>query len=133
MKDGKGGLRDLHTLFWISKYAYRLDHVRGVLGAGILRTSEARAFASSQRFLWTVRCFLHQHHGREDDRLTFDAQMQLAPLMGFADRSGLRGVERFMKRYYLAARQVGNLTRIFCAALRPILISVHVSAYANYG
>ena len=88
VKDGKGGLRDLHTLFWISKYAYRLDHVRGVLGAGILRTSEARAFASSQRFLWTVRCFLHQHHGREDDRLTFDAQMQLAPLMGFADRSG---------------------------------------------
>ncbi len=117
VKDGKGGLRDLHTLFWISKYAYRLDHIRGVLGAGILRTSEARAFASSQRFLWTVRCFLHQHHCREDDRLTFDAQMQLAPLMGFADRSGLRGVERFMKRYYLAARQVGNLTRIFCAAL----------------
>ena len=117
VKDGKGGLRDLHTLFWISKYAYRLDHVQGVLGAGILRISEARAFASSQRFLWTVRCFLHQHHGREDDRLTFDAQMQIAPQMGFADRSGLRGVERFMKRYYLAARQVGNLTRIFCAAL----------------
>ena len=117
VKDGKGGLRDLHTLFWISKYAYRLDHVHDVMSAGILRASEARAFASSQRFLWTVRCFLHQHHGREDDRLTFDAQMQIAPQMGFADRSGMRGVERFMKRYYLAARQVGNLTRIFCAAL----------------
>lgn len=117
VKDGKGGLRDLHTLFWITKYAYRLDHVQAVLNAGILRSSEARAFAAAQRFLWTVRSFLHLHHGREDDRLTFDAQMQIAPQMGFSDRSGLRGVERFMKRYYLAARQVGNLTRIFCAAL----------------
>ena len=117
VKDGKGGLRDLHTLFWITKYAYRLDHVQAVLNVGILRSSEARAFAAAQRFLWTVRCFLHLQHGREDDRLTFDAQMQIAPQMGFSDRSGLRGVERFMKRYYLAARQVGNLTRIFCAAL----------------
>ena len=117
VKDGKGGLRDLHTLFWISKYAYRQDHVQGILGVGILRSFEARSFASAQRFLWTVRSFLHLHHGREDDRLTFDAQMQIAPQMGFSDRSGLRGVERFMKRYYLAARQVGNLTRIFCAAL----------------
>ena len=117
VKDGKGGLRDLHTLFWITKYAYRLDHIHAMLTVGILRSSEARAFAAAQRFLWTVRCFLHLHHGREDDRLTFDAQMQIAPQMGFSDRSGLRGVERFMKRYYLAARQVGNLTRIFCAAL----------------
>ena len=117
IKDGKGGLRDLHTLFWITKFAYRLDTVQAVLNTGILRTSEARAFAAAQRFLWTVRCFLHLHHGREDDRLTFDAQMQIAPQMGFSDRAGLRGVERFMKRYYHAARQVGNLTRIFCAAL----------------
>ena len=117
IKDGKGGLRDLHTLFWITKFAYRLDTVHAVLNMGILRSSEARAFAAAQRFLWTVRCFLHLHHGREDDRLTFDAQMQIAPQMGFSDRAGLRGVERFMKRYYYAARQVGNLTRIFCAAL----------------
>jgi [protein-PII] uridylyltransferase len=43
--------------------------------------------------------------------------MIIAPRLGFADRGGLRGVERFMKRYYLAARSVGNLTRIFCAAM----------------
>ena len=117
VKDGKGGLRDLHTLFWIAKYAYRLGHISEVLKTDILRPSEARKFASSQRFLWTVRCFLHLHHGREDDRLSFDAQSDIAPLMRFADRGGLRAVERFMKRYFLAARQVGNLTRIFCAAL----------------
>ena len=117
VKDGKGGLRDLHTLFWMAKYAYRVNSAAEFLETGILRQSEARSFAAAQRFLWTVRCFLHLHHGREDDRLSFDAQMEIAPKMRFSDRGGLRGVERFMKRYYLAARHVGNLTRIFCAAL----------------
>ena len=117
VKDGKGGLRDLHTLFWVAKHAYRFTHVLDVMDTGILRVSEVRSFASAQRFLWTVRCFLHLYHEREDDRLTFDAQREIAPLMGFAGRSGMKGVERFMKRYYLAARHVGNLTRIFCAAL----------------
>ena len=117
IKEGKGGLRDLHTLFWIAKYAYRVQNIGEIVALGVIRESEARAFAVSQRFLWTVRCFLHLRAGRGDDRLSFDAQADIAPKMGFHDRAGLRGVERFMKRYYLAARHVGNLTRIFCAAI----------------
>ena len=117
IKEGKGGLRDLHTLFWIAKYAYRVQNIGEIVALGVVRESEARAFAVSQRFLWTVRCFLHLRAKRGDDRLSFDAQADIAPKMGFHDRSGLRGVERFMKRYYLAARHVGNLTRIFCAAI----------------
>ncbi len=117
IKEGKGGLRDLHTLFWIAKFAYRVRRVEDIVALGILRDSEARSFAASQRFLWTVRSFLHLRAGRADDRLAFDAQIEIAPQMGFHDRGGMRGVERFMKRYYLAARQVGNLTRIFCAAI----------------
>jgi len=117
VKDGKGGLRDLHSLFWIAKYAYRADSIMDVLAQGVLRDAEARRFASAQRFLWTVRCHLHLHAGRAEERLDFDAQMAIAPRMGFADRTGLRAVERFMKRYYLAIRHVGDLTRIFCAVM----------------
>ena len=117
IKEGKGGLRDLHTLFWIAKYAYRVQNIGEIVALGVVRETEARAFAVSQRFLWTIRCFLHLRAKRGDDRLSFDAQADIAPKMGFHDRSGLRGVERFMKRYYLAARHVGNLTRIFCAAI----------------
>ena len=117
IKDGKGGLRDLHTLLWTVKYAYRAASLIDIVDQGILRDSEARRFAAAQRFLWTVRCHLHLYAGRPEERLDFEAQMVIAPLMGFADRGGLRAVERFMKRYYLAARDVGNLTRIFCAAM----------------
>ncbi|MGC6497591.1 MAG: [protein-PII] uridylyltransferase [Candidatus Puniceispirillaceae bacterium] len=117
IKEGKGGLRDLHTLFWIAKFAYRADSIIALVEKGVLRESEARRFAAAQRFLWTVRCHIHLHRGRPDERLDFEAQMAIAPLMGFADRSGMRAVERFMKRYYLAALDVGNLTRIMCAAM----------------
>jgi len=117
VKEGKGGLRDLHTLFWIAKFAYRSADIMAIFEKGIIRISEARSFAASQRFLWTVRCFLHLRSGRGDDMLAFDAQIDIAPQMGFVSRGGMRDVERFMKRYHLAARHVGNLTRIFCAAI----------------
>ena len=117
IKEGKGGLRDLHTLFWIAKLAYRANSIIDIVDKGVLRESEARRFAAAQRFLWTVRCHLHLLAGRPEERLDFDAQMAIAPRMGFAARGGMRDVERFMKRYYLAARDVGNLTRIICAAM----------------
>ncbi len=117
VKEGKGGVRDLHTLFWIAKFSYHTQDISELLKTGVLRESEARKFAESQRFLWSVRCFVHLHHGRLDDRLTFDAQTEIAPVMKFQDKGGLRAVERFMKYYYLTARQVGDLTRIFCAAI----------------
>ena len=117
VKEGKGGLRDLHTLFWIAKLAYRADSIIDIVDKGVLRETEARRFAAAQRFLWTVRCHLHILAGRPEERLDFDAQMSIAPRMGFAARGGMRDVERFMKRYYLAARDVGSLTRIICAAM----------------
>ena len=117
IKEGKGGLRDLHTLFWIAKFAYRSADIMAIFERGIIRVSEARSFAASQRFLWTARCFLHLRSGRGDDMLAFDAQVDIAPKMGFVSKGGMRDVERFMKRYYLAVRHVGNLTRIFCAAI----------------
>ncbi len=117
VKDGKGGLRDLHSLFWIAKYAYRANSIVDIVKLGVLRDGEARKFALAQRFLWTVRCHLHLQAERPEERLDFEAQMIIAPRLGFADRGGMRGVERFMKRYHLAARNVGNLTRIFCAAM----------------
>ena len=117
VKDGKGGLRDLHTLFWIARYAYRVTSLESMITNGILSRGELRGFAMAQRFLWSVRCHLHLRAGREDDRLTFDAQMDIAPQLGFRSRSGMKGVERFMRRYHLASKTVGNLTRIFWAAI----------------
>src|SRR5262249_61482004 len=64
-----------------------------------------------------VRCHLHYLTGRPEERLTFDLQTEIAHWMGYADQAGSRGVERFMKDYFLVAKDVGDLTRIFCAIL----------------
>jgi [protein-PII] uridylyltransferase len=117
IKEGKGGLRDLHTLFWIAKYIYRTDDVRTLVDLGVLSAEAAQRFERAQYFLRTVRCHLHYLSGRAEERLTFDMQTEIGRRMGYTDHAGSRGVERFMKRYFLVAKDVGDLTRIFCSIL----------------
>ena len=117
LKEGKGGLRDLHTLYWIVDHLYGLKDPRAMAAAGILSEAEARAMQRAENFFWTVRVDLHFLQGRAEERLTFDVQPMLAARLGYRDRGGLKGVERFMKHYFLHAKTVGELTRIVCALL----------------
>jgi [protein-PII] uridylyltransferase len=117
IKEGKGGIRDLQTLFWIAKYLYRVDDIASLVEQGVFTAREVAQFEKSQAYLWSVRCHLHYLAGRPEERLTFDVQPELAARMGYADRQGVLGVERFMRHYFLVAKDVGDLTRIFCAAL----------------
>ncbi len=117
LKEGKGGLRDLHTLFWIAKYLYRVKDRSELVAKGVFSEDEYREFIKAEDFLWTVRCHLHYLTGRPEERITFDVQKELARRLGYQDRQSSLGVERFMKHYYLIAKNVGDLTRIFCAHL----------------
>jgi len=117
IKDGKGGLRDLHTLHWLSKYLYGQDVGAATVAAGIFKSDEVATFRRCENFLWTVRCFLHFLAGRPDEVLIFEVQQCLAERLGYKARGGLRSVERFMKHYFLVAKDVGDLTAILCAAL----------------
>ncbi len=117
VKDGKGGLRDLQTLFWLGRFLYGIDDPAELVSHGVLTQATLRHFAKARRFLWTVRCHLHYLTGRPEERLTFDLQPEVARRMGYRDRRAASSVERFMKHYYLVAKEVGALTRIFCAAL----------------
>jgi [protein-PII] uridylyltransferase len=117
VKDGKGGLRDLNTLFWIGKYCFRVKSGAELVDKGVLSAKEFRLFTRAEDFLWAIRCHLHFLTGRADEKLTFDVQPELAERLGFTDRAGMLGVERLMKRYFLVAKDVGDLTRIFCTSL----------------
>jgi [protein-PII] uridylyltransferase len=128
VKDGKGGLRDLNTLFWIAKYVYRVREPEQLVRAGLFTPEEFRLFELCEEFLWRVRCHLHFVTGRAEERLSFDLQRAIAERIGFTGRSGLSGVERFMKAYFRIAKDVGDLTAIVCAELearqakrRPVL------------
>jgi [protein-PII] uridylyltransferase len=117
VKEGKGGLRDLHTLFWIGKYVNRVDSVEGLVDAGLLTPDELRKFQRAENFLWAVRCHMHLLAGRAEERLTFDMQREIAARMNYATRPGRAAVERFMHFYFLQAKTVGDLTGVFLAHL----------------
>ena len=117
VKEGKGGLRDLQTLFWIAKYLYRVRAVDDLVRRKVFTPEDARRFAKAENFLWTVRCHLHLLAGRAEERLSFDIQTAIGERMGYTPHTGTRGVERFMKHYFLVAKDVGELTRILCAVL----------------
>ena len=117
VKDGKGGLRDLHTLFWIGKYFYRVRSAEELVDKGVFTRKEYLLFRKSEDFLWAVRCHMHFLAGKAEERLHFDLQPEIARRLGYTNHPGLSAVERFMKHYFLVAKDVGDLTRIFCAAL----------------
>ncbi|MBX5103811.1 [protein-PII] uridylyltransferase [Rhizobium lentis] len=117
VKEGKGGLRDLHTLFWISKYYYHVRDQAELVKLGVLSKHEYRLLQKADDFLWAVRCHMHFLTGKAEERLSFDIQREIAEAFGYHTRPGLSAVERFMKHYFLVAKDVGDLTRILCAAL----------------
>jgi [protein-PII] uridylyltransferase len=117
VKDGKGGLRDLHTLFWIAKYVYRVRKTDELLERGVFDAQEYRTFRRCADFLWSVRCNIHFFSGRAEERLSFDMQREIAIRLGYTSHPGMQDVERFMKHYFLVAKDVGDLTAILCAKL----------------
>ncbi|GEP08230.1 [protein-PII] uridylyltransferase [Methylobacterium gnaphalii] len=117
VKDGKGGLRDLNTLFWIAKYTYRVRDQVELVNAGLFTAEEYKLFERCDEFLWRVRCHMHFVTGRAEERLSFGLQPKIAERFGFGGRGGLSGVERFMKAYFLVAKEVGDLTAIVCSEL----------------
>ncbi|MGK2741870.1 [protein-PII] uridylyltransferase [Tepidicaulis sp. LMO-SS28] len=117
VKDGKGGQRDIHTMFWIAKYVYHVKKPQDLAKVGLFTRREFNTLTRADDFLWAVRCMLHFLTGRAEERITFDLQPELSRLLGYQGHRGLKGVERFMKHYFLVAKDVGDLTRILCTAL----------------
>lgn len=117
VKDGKGGLRDLNCLFWIARGLAPDSPLGEAALEGLLTRRERRLFAEAFDFLWRVRIHMHRIAGRAVETLTFDLQPEVARRMGWRGRGDEPAVERFMRRYFLVARDVGALTRAVSAQL----------------
>ena len=122
LKEGVGGLRDLHLLFWLMKYVFDITDMRELVWKGILPRKTVNLFLRAHAFLDTLRCCLHFYRGRRGDILTMDAQQAIAETLGYRDRKGgLSAVERMMKHYYIISKNVGALTRYFSAVVEDEL------------
>ncbi len=122
IKEGRGGLRDLQTLYWIARYVFAIRSIHDLAeaegaAAGIITQTEARLAQRSWDFLWTLRFHLHYVTGRAEERLTFDLQPVVGARMGYTRHGRQDGVERFMRHYFLTAREVTRLTQVMEPAL----------------
>ena len=122
VKEGKGGLRDLQSLFWIEKYRNGVFHAEQLVAAGVFTENEFGTFIAAEDFLWCVRCHLHLIANRGMDQLTFDLQVEIAEAMGYSDLRGRRAVEYFMQDYFTHATKVGELSRIFLTAMEAVSV-----------
>ncbi len=117
IKESRGGLRDLQTLYWEARYAFGVEKMPELVGpdapgGGLLTEQEARAIRRAWSFFWTVRFHLHYITGRAEERLTFDLQPVVGARMGYTRHGMQEGVERFMKHLFLTTRDVVRLTRL---------------------
>lgn len=117
IKENKGGLRDLHSLYWLVNYVYGVPSLGGLVKLGLLDEKEVRDFKNAQEFLSAVRIYLHLLAGRAEEQLTFDWQRLIGEKLGYQTTHEHRPVERFMKRYFQVAKSVGDVTRLLCAIL----------------
>ncbi len=117
VKEGKGGLRDLQSLFWIAKHIKGVNNTRELVDLGVFRPEEFQRLSRAEEFLWAVRAHLHLIDNRPFEHLTVDRQVAVADRMNYQDRGGQRGVERFMQDYFRHATTVGDSTRILLTDL----------------
>ncbi|NWG70716.1 MAG: [protein-PII] uridylyltransferase [Parvularculaceae bacterium] len=117
LKEGKGGLRDLHFMRWVWKYAHETDIADPKGRKRAFSAEDIAAFRQAERFLWSVRVQLHALRGRAEEKLSFDLQPVLAERLGFNDRGDMTAAERLMRRYFMNAMEVGRLLRILTARL----------------
>lgn len=116
LKEGEGGLRDLHTAFWIARVKFKAQTVRELVHKGVLSERELRQLQRCFDYLWRIRNELHYLNARKNDQLHFADQEALAAFLGYTDQDGgPLAVERFMQDYYTQATRTEHLASVLTA------------------
>ena len=112
VKEGEGGLRDIQTARWIARAKLKVKDLDGLALAGIVDSADIAQLKESQDFLLRVRNELHFSTGKHQDQLTFEHQEKVSEALGFEGEGTLRGVEVFMRCYYLHAAHINRLSSL---------------------
>ena len=106
LKEGEGGLRDLHTALWLAKVKYKVHSLPELVSKAIITQAELAEVLAAQDFLFRVRNSLHFLSRRHFDQLTFEYQELIAPMLGFDGDDGLAASARLMRAYYQQASAI---------------------------
>ncbi len=113
LKEGMGGLRDIHTALWVAKVLFDVDSLADLARSRdleILDQDDYLALEESLNYLLKVRCELHFTSNTARDLLTMERQPVIARKFGVKDRKDIPAVEKFMQEYYEHAGRVHHIT-----------------------
>jgi len=110
IKDGEGGLRDLHTAMWLAKVKFKTNKSGALVQLGVITETEREELEAARDFLFRVRNSLHFISGKHQDQLTFEFAERVAPELGFEDTSTRKSVEHFMQTYYVHAATINRFS-----------------------
>ncbi|MCD6319134.1 MAG: [protein-PII] uridylyltransferase [Candidatus Desulfofervidaceae bacterium] len=113
IKEGVGGLRDIHNLKWAAIVAFGHEGLHFLWVSGLLSSEEKECLEETMEFLWQVRNHLHYLSGREDDKLSFAYQEKIARFLGFKDTPSIKAVEDFMRTFFSHTFSIKHITRLF--------------------
>ncbi len=122
VKEGPGGLRDIHILAWVLKRHYGVNTLEETVTRGFLTLEEYHTLMAGQTLLWQARFGLHVFSGRREDRLLFDYQRTLASHFGYRDTPRRLAVEQYMKQYYRTVLELSRVTEMLLQLFQEELL-----------
>lgn len=122
IKEGPGGMRDIHMIGWVAKRHFGANTLHDLVAHGFLSEQEYEALMSCQDFLWKIRMGLHTIAGRREDRLLFDYQRTLAKQFGYTDSEHQLAVEIFMKKYYRTVMELNRLNEMLLQLFQEAIL-----------
>jgi len=129
IKEGVGGLRDIHNLKWAAIVAFGHEELHFLWISGLLSSEEKTGLEETLEFLWQVRNHLHYLSGRENDKLSFAYQEEIARFLGFKDTQSIKAVENFMRNFFTHTFSIKHITRLFFNRLLEENKKNHFSPY----
>lgn len=132
IKNAPGGIRDINQIGWIAKRHFRVNRIYDLVHLGFISEFELGVLEEAESFLWEIRHHLHRLTKRDENRLLFDYQRDIAAMFGYVreeDKSPNYPIEQFMKRYYRTAQQVSTLNEMLLAYFSESVITPRLPQY----
>ena len=132
IKNAPGGIRDINQIGWIAKRHFRVNRIYDLVHLGFITEFELAQLEEAESFLWEIRSHLHRLAKRDENRLLFDYQHEIAAKFGYVRVDGQPknfAVEQFMKRYYRTAQQVSTLNEMLLAYFSESVVTPRLPDY----
>ena len=122
IKEGIGGLRDIHTILWVSIFMFNIYKLEDLVSINIYTKDEIKELKNSWKFLLTIRAFIHFFNENKGDLLSIENQLKISKKLSYKDKKNEKGVEVFMKSLFVNVAKINSLLRTFYSKLPEDLI-----------